>query len=246
MKMDRVRRITLLVTFVMIFAMTATAIDTEQSYAAPKKKPLIAVAAMYKSNAMPMVKKLRKWGFRAKWVRTSKINVNKYDGLVIPGGGDVTPSLYHEKRHRKTYSTNLKRDKLQIALIKKFSKKKKPVLGVCRGLQIINVAFGGTLNQHIGRTHWNGKKIKTKNVKGTWTYEIYGKSKTVKCSHHQCIRKLGKGLVVTQRCAKDNRIEAIQHKTLPVFAVQYHFEKMGKYGSPIAKRFKKECLERMK
>lgn len=236
----------LFVSAVIVIALIFSAVETDTSYAAPKKKPLVAVGAMYASNAKPMMRTLKKWGFRVKWVKTTKINVNKYDGLVLPGGGDVTPSLYGAKRHKKTYNTRIKRDRLQIALVKKFAKKGKPVLGVCRGLQVINVAYGGTLKQHIGTSHWNGKKTRTRIAKNSWSHKVYGKARTVKCYHHQCIKKLGKGLVATQWSVKDKRIEAIKHKSLPIYGVQYHIDEMGKTGYKVAYFFKKECLKHRK
>ena len=157
--------------------------------------------------------------------------------------GDVTPKLYKEKRHSRTYGTSLKRDRLQMKLTLKFAKANKPVLGVCRGNQVINVAFGGTLKQHIPGWHKSKRKVKIK--KGSWLYEVYGKTERVNHYHHQCVKRLGKGLVATQWDKRDHRIEAIEHTKYPVWGVQWHPDHMGGRGLKVAKKFRRECLKRM-
>ncbi len=176
--------------------------------------------------------------------KTSSINPKKYDGLALPGGGDVTPKFYHAKRHPRTYDCNAANDRLQIAAVKKFKKAGKPVLGVCRGAQVVNVALGGTLNQHMKEGRHRGR-LKVKIAEGSWLYKTYGASERVWHNHHQCAKKLGKGLVATQWSLKGKRIEGFEHETLPIYGVQWHPESMGAKGRKVAKLFKKVCLESM-
>ena len=184
---------------------------------------------------------LRRNGCNVVKITTTKIDPKKYDGLVVPGGGDVDPALYHQKKNPHDYGINRKLDLLQINVIKKFANAGKPVIGICRGCQVINVAFGGTLYQHIKGWHIGRRVAKIK--KGSMFYDLFGRYESVAHSHHQCALKLGKGLIATQWDVKDKHIEAIEHKTLPVYGLQWHPEGMGKRGSMVAKRFMSICIK---
>ena len=86
-----------------------------------------------------------------------------YDGLLLCGGGDVDPSFYREK-NIGSFDIDKDRDNAEIALIQRFVEQKKPIFGICRGHQIINVYFGGSLHQHLDSSHLhtgdgNGDKI---------------------------------------------------------------------------------------
>jgi putative glutamine amidotransferase len=172
-------------------------------------------------------------------ITSVKANPAKYDGLVIPGGGDVDPALYGQKKNRHDFGINRKLDLLQFKLIRKFAKANKPVLGICRGAQVINVAFGGTLYQHIKGWHERNRKVKI--AKGSWLYNMFGSVETTYHSHHQCALKLGKGIKATQWDAKDGRIEAIEHVEYPVYGLQWHPEDMGRRGARVARSFAHMC-----
>ena len=184
-----------------------------------------------------------------RWVRLGRVKVvditsvkadpAKYDGLVIPGGGDVDPKLYGQKKNPHDYGINRKLDILQIKLIRKFAKADKPVIGLCRGAQVINVAFGGTLYQHIKGWHRLSRKVKI--AKGSWLYGMFGSSEKTYHYHHQCALKLGKGLVATQWDAKDGHIEAVEHTKHPVIGLQWHPEDMGARGAKVARAFANLC-----
>ena len=168
---------------------------------------------------------------------SSDCKVSKYDGLIIPGGVDINPSRYH-KPNTSSYRVSDYQDKEQLKLIKKFVKAGKPVFGICRGEQLINVYFGGTLKQNISN-HGSGlHNIKTKS--GSRMRRLYGKKTSVNSSHHQAVQKLGKGLTATA-WAEDGTIEAIEYDKLPVFAVQWHPELMGSKGNIVLKDFLKLC-----
>lgn len=235
-----------------IFVMIAVTLSCIISY--PAVSPASQVHAASKSNKVKVVivdskskewqtDRLKQWlkDKKISYVYTSTSNVDpaKYDGLIIPGGADVSPSLYGEKnRHSK--NCNESRDKMQKKVILNFKKVGKPILGICRGCQIINVAMGGSLRQHIGNSHME-KNITIHTKSGSFIRKAYGKKQTVYCKHHQAVKKLGKGMIKT--AWKGKTVEAIQHKTLPIYGVQFHPENKGKYGeAALAKQFKKTCL----
>ena len=153
------------------------------------------------------------------------------DGLLLAGGGDVDPEFYGEKC---TASTNIeqKRDIDEIELIKLFTEMRLPILGICRGLQIINVAFGGTLWQHIDTapTHvWSEETgDKTHDIlaeKNSFLSPIYGSKFSTNSAHHQGIKKIADGFSVSAHCS-DGIIEAIQCCEKNIYALQFHPERM--------------------
>ncbi len=227
---------------------TAEASDSYKNY-----KPKIAIVYTSRPSA-PTYRFIQKCGMRAYWLgpRSKKANiteylkhftradVEKYDGLYVPGGGDVTPSLYGQKKRRETHGVSYRLDKLQIGIIKKFAAAGKPIMGICRGIQIINVAFGGTLCQHIPgwHTYWRNIRIK----KGSFSYDLYGPTENVYHFHHQCVQKVAKGFVATEWDARDGHIEGIESKTLPIYCVQWHPESSGKKGRKYGYKFRRVCI----
>ncbi|NQW94952.1 MAG: type 1 glutamine amidotransferase [Polaromonas sp.] len=170
------------------------------------------------------------------------IDVNDYaqwlDGLVLHGGADVWPGNYGEEPLHDAWHGDRIRDEYEQALVHAFVRAGKPVFGVCRGLQLINVAFGGTLYQDIStqladsRAHRDGQAYD----KHFHTLEIVPKtllsslfsgasSYKINSIHHQDIKQLAPGFVAEAHCPDDGVIEAIRH-TGPsyVAAVQWHPE----------------------
>lgn len=153
----------------------------------------------------------------------------KYDGLLLCGGMDIHPSRYGEEVNG---SVNMEeaRDVAEFALADAFIKAGKPVFGICRGFQLLNVYFGGSLIQHIDTAdhHRNPDKEAVHLVtaeEGFYT-ENYGKEFTVNSYHHQAVKKLGDGLKVTLTSKEDGIIEGFDHESLPIFGVQFHPERM--------------------
>jgi putative glutamine amidotransferase len=155
------------------------------------------------------------------------------DGLVITGGKDVDPAAYGQQRHTATDQPVAVRDAWEFALLNTALKRELPVLGICRGAQVLNVALGGTLHQHlpdvIGHSgHRAGNavfsQLPVRTVAGTRLAALVGESVDAQCYHHQAIAELGNGLVVSAWDA-DGVIEALE---LPgdhfVLAVQWHPE----------------------
>ena len=155
------------------------------------------------------------------------------DGLVITGGKDVDPAAYGQQPHPATDEPGRDRDAWEFALLGEALKRKLPVLGICRGAQVLNVALGGTLHQHlpdvIGHSgHRAGNAVFTtltvRTVPGSRLAALIGESADAKCYHHQAIAELGERLIVSAWDA-DGVIEAIE---LPgdsfALAVQWHPE----------------------
>ncbi|MGZ5779571.1 MAG: gamma-glutamyl-gamma-aminobutyrate hydrolase family protein [Burkholderiaceae bacterium] len=160
------------------------------------------------------------------------------DGLVLHGGADVWPGSYGETPLHERWTGDRKRDEYDQALVKAFVNAGKPVFGVCRGMQLINVAYGGTLLQDIptqrpeASTHRDAD-IYDQNfhaleiVPHTRLETLLAGARNLKINsiHHQGIKDLAPGFVVEARCPDDGIIEAIRH-TGPAYiaAVQWHPE----------------------
>ena len=155
------------------------------------------------------------------------------DALLITGGKDVDPAAYGQEPHPATDQPGRERDAWEFTLLNEALKRELPVLGICRGAQVLNVALGGTLQQHlpdvIGHSgHRAGNAVFTtlpvRTVPGTRLAELVGETVDAKCYHHQAVAELGEGLIVSAWDA-DGVVEALE---LPgngfVLAVQWHPE----------------------
>lgn len=152
------------------------------------------------------------------------------DALLLAGGGDVSPCLYNSCEN-KCQSVDLIRDIDEEYLIARFIKENKPILGVCRGMQILNVFFGGTLNQTIekAKKHYNNEKDVYHNVyncKKGFMCELFGDKTKVNSAHRQSIKSVGENLFVCSK-SSDNIVEALQHKNGRIIAVQFHPERLS-------------------
>ena len=160
------------------------------------------------------------------------------DGLVLHGGADGCADSYRETPLEERWSGDRLRDEYEIALAKAFVQAGKPVFGVCRGMQLINVAFGGTLLQDIGTqmpqalVHRNADIYdhnfhQLEIVPATRLQDLLAGARSCKINsiHHQGIKQLAEGLVVEARCPDDGMIEAIRHTgSAYIAAVQWHPE----------------------
>ncbi len=154
-----------------------------------------------------------------------------YDGLVLPGGGDIAPEFL-DFENIGSRNIDLPLDQLQFSLLEQFVCSCKPILGICKGMQLINVFFGGSLIQDLPETslqihaYDNGDKFHgTKASRSTFIGRLYGTSPITNSAHHQALSSIGDGLFVAQY-ACDFVVEAIYHKSLPIFGVQWHPERM--------------------
>ncbi|GIK87177.1 MAG: type 1 glutamine amidotransferase [Burkholderiales bacterium] len=172
----------------------------------------------------------------------SRVTLDAYasalDGLVLMGGSDVCPESYGERALRPEWNGDRVRDDYEIGLHRAFVAQGKPVLGVCRGAQVVNVAHGGTLWQDIGSQLPHALNHRdwaiyaqnchaTSIVPGSGLARLYPGTTLVKTNsvHHQAVRDLGRDLVVEAWSEPDRLVEAIRW-TGPsyVFAVQWHPE----------------------
>ena len=171
-------------------------------------------------------------------ITSASFDVKHYDGLIVPGGGDVNPARYGEK-NKGSYGINNALDSLQINTIKKFVKAGKPVMGICRGAEVLNVAFGGSLIQHM-----NGHRGVSLDVaiKGKTMFNRSSKTARKKYphTHHQGMKKLGKGLFTTMKTGKV--IDGFEHETKPVYGLLFHPEG-HKNGGYMFRRFFCKCFD---
>ena len=168
-----------------------------------------------------------------------------YDALILAGGGDINPSLFGQKNYCSK-SIDTSRDLCELALLEKFLRCGKPVLGICRGHQLVNVWAGGGIIQDLGAQNaihrWEGcDKIHLVSADGI-LQELYGPLFRVNSAHHQSAGPLGKGLTVTARSA-DGVIEAMEHTSLPIFTTQFHPERMTGEGMADGSRIFRRFLE---
>ncbi len=162
--------------------------------------------------------------------------VSHLDGLVLTGGGDVDPASYQEKAAPEVVGVNRVRDESERALLAAALEVDLPVLAICRGCQILNVARGGTLHQHLPdvvghdehrRAPFVFGEVKVTTTVGSHASSIFGPGTTALCSHHQAIKELGAGLVPTAR-ADDGVVEAVELAGSSfVLGVQWHPEEAG-------------------
>jgi putative glutamine amidotransferase len=159
------------------------------------------------------------------------------DGLILSGGPDVDPRLYGRELHQLTGAPRSDRDSWERALLQASLRRSIPVLGICRGMQLLNVELGGTLHQHVpevvghtghrpGLGTFGSTVIATE--PGSRTAGWLGPERTVSCHHHQMVDQLAEPLQVTARSRDDGSIEAVEYAGRPfVVAVQWHPEHCG-------------------
>ena len=168
------------------------------------------------------------------------------DALLLGGGGDLQPALYGAV-NRGSRSIDPARDRRELVLFRRFFAAGKPVLGICRGLQLINVALGGTLRQDLqegcaihaydyaadcDRIH----RIRCRGI----LRQLWGETAEVNSAHHQAAERLGQGLALLAY-SDDEVAEALCHRTKPVLALQFHPERMGPPGEALLAYFISLC-----
>ncbi len=184
--------------------------------------------------------------------------ISRADGILLTGGPDIHPLRYGKNEDTNRCEIDLKRDSLEFTIIDSALKKKIPIFGICRGLQILNVALGGSLIVDIPEDF--GKRIKHRSDDGNiCTHDVYlinnnsATSQIISLSkgqvnsyHHQGIDKLAKDLIVTVM-ANDSLPEAIEWKDMKsrsfLMAVQWHPERLDRnnnYSKPFAVEFIKQ------
>lgn len=174
------------------------------------------------------------------------------DGLILAGGADIDPSNYGAARHEKTVGTAMERDTFEIVLARRALERDLPLLGICRGMQLMNVAAGGTLNQHIPDSHghedhrralgsFDGSDHDVRLAPGSLVAQAAGEERHgTKSHHHQGIEELGEGLRITGWAELDDLPEAIEAPDKRfALGVQWHPE--ADEVSPIIESFVREA-----
>lgn len=195
---------------------------------------------------------------------TAKDYVDALDGLVLQGGADIAPQTYGETPLNPQWSGDPVRDRYEISLFEEFVRQGKPVFGICRGCQLINVALGGTLYQDIGTQlgetilHRNDKRYEDnfhamRLIEGGWLAGLYphaGISRT-NTIHHQAVKALGRDLVIEAVSEPDGVVEALRWNGPSfVVGVQWHPEFMDPNnaelldGKPLLNAFISACRGR--
>jgi putative glutamine amidotransferase len=166
-----------------------------------------------------------------------------YAGLVLGGGGDIDPKYYGESNFQ-AQDPRRERDEMELALLKQARERALPVLGICRGLQLINVAYGGTLAQHIGDAHRGDTHLGGTSKHATHTVSVAEATLLrsilntacfeVVSRHHQAIKLLGAGLRVSAT-APDGIVEAVEDPTHSfLLGVQWHPEENSRIPEEMA------------
>ena len=151
-------------------------------------------------------------------------------GLILAGGEDVEPALYGQE-NTACFGIDPARDKQEFRLIEAYLQAGKPILGICRGHQVLNVYFGGSLTQHLPSaerhmpTREGDRVHDTRAAAGSFPALLYGEAFPVNSAHHQGLDRLAPELEAVQ-WTEDGVVEACRHVRLPVYSVQWHPERM--------------------
>jgi putative glutamine amidotransferase len=162
--------------------------------------------------------------------------IERCDAVLLPGSkADVDPAKFGAEKHPKTEAADAKRDTVDELLLQDADNMRKPILGICYGLQVLNVYRSGTLAQHIESAvnHEAGRKVPIAHhveiEAGSKLAEIVSGARVIPAnsSHHQSAKVIGDGLKVSARCPEDGIVEAIEGTTPDHFvvAVQWHPER---------------------
>jgi len=149
--------------------------------------------------------------------------VGRLSGLVLSAGGDVDPQLYGAEPDERSGEPDLRRDRFELSVIRAAVEVGLPFLAICRGMQVLNVALGGTLIQHVPELVGHNKHAPGPGQAGTHSVRISGDGKlgnilgttaSVSASHHQAVQRLGRGLVAVA-WADDQIVEAVELRKHP-------------------------------
>ena len=156
--------------------------------------------------------------------------VDRLDGLLMTGGSDIAPARYGQTAQATTQPSDLVRDAYELALLDLAVSRSLPTLGICRGMQIMNVHAGGTLSQHVPSHAILNLAPTTEShmvsiEAGSICERLFGRSKSVNSLHHQAVDRVADRFSATA-VADDGVAEAIEHIDLPFLAVQWHPEMM--------------------
>lgn len=175
--------------------------------------------------------------------------VSCFDGIILSGGQDIHPALFAEEPHKNIGAIVDARDALDFKIIKYASEMKKPVLGICRGLQVINVFFGGSLYQDIHSQTKSEVQHQQKaradlathsiNIKSnSFLHNIFGDKTLVNSFHHQSIKDTANDFEITAVSPNDDIVEAIEYKGDSfIVGLQWHPEQLSEKDTKMQEIF---------
>lgn len=179
-----------------------------------------------------------------------KLQAETVDGIIIMGGHDVSPVYFNEEPLSCLGEVLPKRDVYEFALIKTFQNIKKPIFGICRGMQILNVAFGGSLYQdlslakrdiqiqHVQKAKPTVRTHSIETQENSVMRKLFGKNDTVNSFHHMAVKDTAKGFSITA-WAPDGIAEAIEYSgDMYILGVQFHPEMLAASHKPSLDLFK--------
>jgi putative glutamine amidotransferase len=177
----------------------------------------------------------------------------RLDGLLLTGGGDIDPALFGESPHETLYEVAPIRDRLEMALVHRLMEGRRPILAVCRGIQTLNVALGGSLYQDVGSDPGtqirhlqseprNQPTHQVKVVPGSFLARVLGsEALEVNSMHHQAVKGLGRGLVAVA-FAPDGIVEGVELSDPNpgdfVLGVQWHPEELFEHDAAARRLFR--------
>jgi putative glutamine amidotransferase len=163
--------------------------------------------------------------------------LDRIDGLMLAGGADIDPGVYGAEPHPETIGSVPERDAFEVALVRRALERDMPVLGICRGMQVMNIACGGTLHQHLPELvghedhrrvlgSFDGADHDVRLAPGSLAARAAGEElHATKSHHHQGVDRVGDGLVVTGRAQLDELPEALEAEgSRFALGVQWHPE----------------------
>lgn len=161
--------------------------------------------------------------------------VERLDAVLLTGGGDVDPERWKGPSD-SSVMVSTERDEFEFALLEAALKAGVPVLGICRGLQVINVFLGGTLVPHLKWAEGDGHSKRTRDRTerrhrvdcdpGSMLHHLYGPTMMVNSFHHQAVDQPGTALQITAR-SEDGTVEGVEHESGKVLGVQWHPEMLA-------------------
>lgn len=185
--------------------------------------------------ASPFGRRMRRESYAKPEIEVSLLprRAQRWDALILPGGGDIDPALLPGKPPLDPHCHDVDPvlDRQQLSLLELFIQKKKPVLGICKGMQLICLHFGGDLIQHLETAEAHRYKEcdqfhSVHAAPGSFLFDLYGSRFVVNSAHHQGVRVPQNAYLSLIQASDDGVPEGLIHKTLPIIGLQWHPERL--------------------